>query len=334
MPLQLRRMRRFDNYPFYLYDVGVNKFMGFAIDEKYLHALREVLPDTQIYLDEPMARHTTFHIGGNADVFVLPSSIEALVHILALAKRFSVPVTILGNGSNVLVQDGGIRGTVISFGKPFSRIERKGTHIKAEAGAALGAVSLFAASHSLQGMEFAVGIPGSLGGAVYMNAGAYDGEMSQIVCAVTAVTPEGEIVRYDASELGFSYRHSIFQDNNAIICEIELVLQEGDVAGIQEKIADFTKRRMEKQPLDKPSAGSTFKRPPGLFAGTLIDKAGLKGLTIGGAQVSEKHAGFVVNIGNATAKDVLSVIEEVQARVKQEHGVVLIPEIRIIGERA
>lgn len=308
--------------------------MGYTIDDNFIKAMRMELPEEQVLTDESMARHTTFRIGGNADVFVLPASIEELLAVLKLTKRYSVPLTVLGNGSNVLVRDGGIRGAVVSFGKPFSYIEMEGAHIKAGAGAMLGTVSLFAANHALSGLEFAVGIPGSLGGAVFMNAGAYDGEMSQVISEVTAVTPEGEIRRYRTKEMDFSYRHSVFQQNGHIICEIELTLRESKVAAIQEKMAEFTRRRMEKQPLDKPSAGSTFKRPPGFFAGTLIDEAGLKGFTVGGAQVSGKHAGFVINKGGATAADVLSLIEEIQRRIEEKNGIRLTPEIRIIGEDA
>ena len=308
--------------------------MGYTIDDNFIKAMRMELPEEQVLTDESMARHTTFRIGGNADVFVLPASIEELLAVLKLTKRYSVPLTVLGNGSNVLVRDGGIRGAVVSFGKPFSYIEMEGAHIKAGAGAMLGTVSLFAANHALSGLEFAVGIPGSLGGAVFMNAGAYDGEMSQVISEVTAVTPEGEIRRYRTKEMDFSYRRSVFQQNWHIICEIELTLRESKAAAIQEKMAEFTRRRMEKQPLDKPSAGSTFKRPPGLFAGTLIDEAGLKGFTVGGAQVSGKHAGFVINKGGATAADVLSLIEEIQRRIEEKNGIRLTPEIRIIGEDA
>ncbi len=306
--------------------------MRHLINGNFIKALLKVMSEEQVFTNEPMARHTTFRIGGNADVFLLPASTENLLEVLRLVKQYSVPLTILGNGSNVLVRDGGIRGAVVSFGKPFAHIEMDGTRIIAGAGATLGAVSLFAASRSLSGLEFAVGIPGSLGGAVFMNAGAYDGEMSRVVSGVAAVTPEGEILRYLAKEMDFGYRHSVFQKNGHIICEIELALEKGEPAAIQEKMAEFTKRRMEKQPLDKPSAGSTFKRPPGLFAGTLIDEAGLKGFTIGGAQVSEKHAGFVINKGGATAADVLALIEEIQRRIEEKNGVRLIPEIRIIGE--
>ena len=306
--------------------------MSYAIDKKYIEALRGVITEEQIFINEPMARHTTFHIGGNADVFILPASIEELLLILKMTKQYSVPLTILGNGSNVLVRDGGIRGTVISFGKPFAHIENRGTNIIAEAGATLGTVSLFAASHALSGLEFAVGIPGSLGGAVFMNAGAYDGEMSQVVKKVTAVTSDGKTIQYDAKEMEFGYRHSIFHENGHIICKVELALHEEEPTAIQKKMTDFTKRRMEKQPLDKPSAGSTFKRPPGFFAGTLIDQAGLKGFSVGGAQVSEKHAGFVINKGGATASDVSTLIREVQQRIEEKSGVRLMPEVRIIGE--
>ncbi len=308
--------------------------MGYTIDGNYIKTLRETLTEEQVLTDEPMARHTTFRIGGKADVFVLPASIDELLEVLQLTKRYSVPLTVLGNGSNVLVRDGGIRGAVVSFGKPFSHMEREGSRIRAEAGATLGTVSLFAASHALSGLEFAVGIPGSLGGAVFMNAGAYDGEMSRVVSGAVIVTPEGEIRRYRAEEMDFGYRHSVFQQNGHIICEIELALEKGEPVAIQEKMAEFTRRRMEKQPLDKPSAGSTFKRPPGLFAGTLIDEAGLKGFSVGGAQVSEKHAGFVINKGGATAADVLALIEEVQRRIEEKNGVRLTPEIRIVGEDA
>ena len=305
--------------------------MGYTIDGNYIKALREALPEKQVLTDESMACHTTFRIGGKADVFVLPASIEELLEVLRLTKRYSIPLTILGNGSNVLVRDGGIRGAVVSFGKPFSHIEREGARIRAGAGATLGTVSLFAASHALSGLEFAVGIPGSLGGAVFMNAGAYDGELSRVISGVAAVTLEGEILRYRAEEMDFGYRHSVFQQNGHIICEIELSLKEGEPAAIQEKMAEFTRRRMEKQPLDKPSAGSTFKRPPGLFAGTLIDEAGLKGFSVGGAQVSPKHAGCVVNTGGATCRDVLRLMDHIRETVLARSGIELEPEVRIVG---
>jgi UDP-N-acetylmuramate dehydrogenase len=200
------------------------------------------------------------------------------------------------------------------------------------AGTILGAVSKWAGENSLTGMEFAVGIPGSVGGAVFMNAGAYDGEMKNVVTGVTAVSFDGKIFHYDANQLGFAYRHSIFQDNNQIICEIELSLEKGNQEEISSKMKDFTQRRIQKQPLEFPSAGSTFKRPEGYFAGTLIEQTGLKGFRIGGAEVSPKHAGFVVNTDHATAADVLELIHEVQRRVNEKHHVMLQPEVRMIGK--
>jgi UDP-N-acetylmuramate dehydrogenase len=204
--------------------------------------------------------------------------------------------------------------------------------VVAGAGASLGDVSRYAARHGLTGLEFAVGIPGSIGGAVFMNAGAYDGEIGQVVSAATAVCPGSRMVRFSHAELQFGYRHSVFQDNGCIVCEVELSLGNGENNVIQERMGDFTRRREAKQPVEMPSAGSTFKRPPGYFAGTLIEEADLKGLRIGGAQVSEKHAGFIINAGGATAADVLALIGEVQRRVQEKFGVRLQPEVRIIGE--
>ena len=232
------------------------------------------------------------------------------------------------------MRDGGIRGAVVKFNHPMSSIRVEGTKIIAGAGALLKDVSAAAAEHGLTGMEFACGIPGSLGGAVFMNAGAYDGEMKNVVSRVRSVTIDGTCKERDAAAIDLGYRHSIYQTNGEAICEVELQLKEGDKEAINAKIDDFTERRETKQPLEMASAGSTFKRPTGYYAGTLIQETGLKGLTVGGAQVSKKHAGFVVNIGNATAKDVLGLIHEVQRRVKEAHGVELHPEVRIIGEDA
>ena len=301
-------------------------------DPAFLTLLRETLAEGEMMTGEPMSRHTTFRIGGPADIFVSPSSTEELAKVLALAKEYGVPVTIIGNGSNILVRDGGIRGLVISFGKPFSKIERKDNSVFAWAGATLGAVSLFAAGQRLSGLEFAVGIPGSLGGAVFMNAGAYGGEISQVIREVLVMTKKGEVKKRGAETLSFGYRHSVFQENGEIVCGALLALKEGDESEIKERMADYTRRRMEKQPLEKPSAGSSFKRPTGNFAGTLIEKSGLKGFGVGGAQVSEKHAGFIINRGGATAADVLALMAEVRRRVEEESGVQLEPEIRIIGE--
>lgn len=299
----------------------------------FLKKLCEVIPDPQrVLCDEPMANHTTFRIGGPADWLVLPASIEEIVAVLAVAKSESVPVTVLGRGSNVLVSDKGIRGLVLRLGKYMSRIHHDGTLVYAGAGASLGDVSRYAAKLSLSGLEFAIGIPGTIGGAVFMNAGAYEGEMRQVVSAVTALCRDGVLTRYCREELDFGYRHSVFSDNQNLICEVELQLTPGDETAIRSKMDDCTFRRNSKQPVELPSAGSVFKRPPGYYAGTLIEQTGLKGLTIGGAQVSEKHAGFIVNIGGATAQDVLAVIHEVQRQVYEKFSVRLEPEIRQIGE--
>lgn len=300
--------------------------------EDFLRKLKLIIPEHRLLIDEPLARHTTFKIGGPADFLAMPASIAEVAAILDLAKEYDVPVTTLGNGSNVLVLDKGIRGLAMKFGKDMAYIRHKGTTIIAGAGAMLASVSRYAADQKLTGMEFAVGIPGSIGGAVFMNAGAYEGEMSCVVSAVACVCENGKIRRFSGYESEFSYRHSIFQDNGCTICEVELALKEGDPTAIRSKMAEYINKRQTKQPVEMPSAGSTFKRPPGHYAGTLIDKAGLKGLAVGGAQVSTKHAGFIVNTGGATAKDVLTLIKEVQRRVHETYGVNLQPEIRIIGE--
>lgn len=301
--------------------------------EKFVQQLYTMLSAAQVRLDEPLANHTTFKIGGPADVLVLPATLEEVSHVLKTARRCQLSITILGNGSNVLVLDGGIRGVVLKINSEMSTISHEGSRMYAQAGALLADVSMYAARVGLSGMEFAVGIPGSIGGAVFMNAGAYSGEMSQVVDAVSAVCPNGSIRRFTAQELGFSYRHSIFQDEHSVICEVELLLQDGKLPEIEGKMQDYTQRRESKQPLEMPSAGSTFKRPPGFFAGTLIEQAGLKGFQLGGAQVSAKHAGFVINAGGATAQDVLDLIEEVQRRVYAHAGVMLQPEVRILGEK-
>ncbi len=298
------------------------------LEESFGKKLAEFLNREQFIFNAPMAEHTTFKIGGAADVLIFPSNAQEVSQIFKLIEEFKLPCTILGNGSNVLVLDNGIRGVVVKFSdKFFGNIRNEGTKIIASAGAKLKDVSNFAAENNLSGVEFAVGIPGSIGGAVFMNAGAYDGEMKNVVAQVTAVSPEGELKTFIKL-----FVQSIFQSNGYAICEVELNLTQGDGAEIKNKMADFTQKRESKQPLELPSAGSTFKRPKGYFAGTLIDQTGLKGLRVGGAMVSEKHAGFVVNVGNATAADVLNLIEEVRRRVHEVHGVNLTPEVRIIGE--
>ena len=302
-------------------------------EETFQDELSRFLTKRQYIFHAPMNEHTTFKIGGAADVLIFPSTPNEVAMVFKLAEKFQIPCTVLGNGSNVLVLDNGVRGAVVKFtDKFFGGIRLEDGKIIAGAGAKLKDVSNFAAENSLTGMEFAVGIPGSIGGAVFMNAGAYDGEMKNIVYSVKAVSRAGEISDFHGEEMALGYRQSIFQTNGCAICEVTLRLSRGDSQEIKNKMADFTERRESKQPLELPSAGSTFKRPKGYFAGTLIDKTGLKGLKVGGAMVSEKHAGFVVNVGGATAADVLNLIEEVKRRVKEAHGVMLTPEVRIIGE--
>lgn len=294
--------------------------------------LSRILQPSQILKNEAMAKHTTFRIGGPADYFLMPSTTEEVLAIIELAHKTDMPIMFLGNGSNLLVRDGGIRGAVIHFGKSMDGIVRDNNKLIVGAGCLLKDVAAAAAEAKLTGFECFVGIPGSIGGAVFMNAGAYGGEIESVVTAVTAVCPCGTVRRYLREELDFGYRHSIFQENGCAICEVEVTLKEGEQVSIQEKLDDLTERREARQPLDMPSAGSTFKRPAGYFAGTLIDQTGLKGLRVGGAEVSKKHAGFVVNAGGATAKDVVSLIKEVQRRVYEAHGVRLEPEVKMIGE--
>ena len=283
-------------------------------------------------INEPVSKHTSFRIGGPADVLILPTNTEELADIMEVIRKEAVDITIMGNGSNLLVRDKGIRGVVVKIGNNLKNIICDGENIVAEAGVSLGAVSNQAAIRGLTGLEFAVGIPGSLGGAVYMNAGAYDGQMQDVVTAVTVLTKKGEFKRIPSTELSFAYRSSALQNTDDIITSVDMHLVKGQPSAISVKMADFTNRRTTKQPLDFPSAGSMFKRPPGYFAAALVEEAGLKGYKVGGAQVSEKHSGFVINRGNATAKDVLQLIKDVQDKVYAKSGQKLIPEVKIIGK--
>lgn len=301
-------------------------------NEKFVAELQKILTPEQLLLDEPMSSHTTFRIGGPADYLIFPSSLPQLKQIFQLLRAYDIPFLVLGNGSNVLVRDKGVRGAVIKFNKLFSKIRQEDSTLIVEAGALLKDVSNFAADAGLTGLEFAVGIPGSTGGAVFMNAGAYDGEMKNVVSKVRSVSPAGSFAELAVEDLELGYRRSIFHYTGQIICEVELSLTKGNPDEIRAKMNDLTTRRESKQPLEMPSAGSTFKRPKGYFAGTLIDQTGLKGLRVGDAMVSTKHAGFVVNAGHATAADVLALIEEVKKCVYAAHGVKLYPEVRIIGE--
>lgn len=286
-----------------------------------------------VYYNEPMSKHTSFRIGGNADCLVNSVSEDELAEVVRYCQSGSIPYYVMGNGSNILVGDNGIRGVVIKLSSGMSEAEVSGEYIKAQSGVLLSKLANTAMKNSLTGMEFAGGIPGTLGGGVFMNAGAYGGEMKDIVESVRYFnTADGSICTADKSELDFGYRHSVFCGSDNIILSATLKLCFGHAEEIKTRMSELAAKRKEKQPLDMPSAGSTFKRPVGYFAGKLIEDSGLKGYTVGGAAVSEKHSGFVVNKGGATARDVLNVISHVQSVVKDKFGVELEPEVRMIGE--
>lgn len=292
----------------------------------------EELPELEYVKDEPMSRHTSFRIGGPARRMAYPKTGEELSHVLHLAKECGAEVFLLGNGTNLLVADEGLDRLVVDTTKYLQKIELldDGVTIRAQAGANLAAIAVFAWKNSLMGLEFAHGIPGSLGGAVVMNAGAYNGEMAQVVRKVTALMPDGEIRTLSAEELDFRYRHSVFSDCDAVVLSAEIELAHGDEKAIRAEMDGLMQRRRSSQPLEFPSAGSTFKRPTGYFAGPLIEKNGFKGVRVGGAEVSEKHAGFVINRGGATCADVLALIEQIRSTVLEKDGVLLEPEVKII----
>ena len=285
----------------------------------------------QVLSNVQMRDYTTLKLGGPADWLGFPASGEEVCGMLMEAREKDIPVTILGHGSNVLVLDGGIRGLVIRMGRGMNRTEVSGNTILVQAGTMLGTVAAIAADNKLTGLEFASGIPGTAGGGVIMNAGAYGGELSQVVRSVTGVTPEGTIRKLDKSELDFGYRQSILQRNGMVVTQVVFELKNGNHEQIYETMSELNRRRAEKQPLDVPSAGSTFKRPEGTFAAALIDQCGLKGYSIGGAKVSTKHAGFLINTGDS-AKDYLDLVRAVQRIVEERTGIRLETEIRIIGE--
>lgn len=281
----------------------------------------------------PMARFTTFHVGGPADVLVNIDSAKEIAIALRAAKSAGVPVTIIGNGSNLLVRDGGIRGLVVRISRAMSDVTREGDALRVQAGAALPAVAGFAQRNGLQGLAPLAGIPGTIGGGVIMNAGAYGGELSQVVTRVDAIAlSDGKPIAFEGDALRFSYRHSAMMDAGVIVTDVTLRLSPGDPDAIAAETEELLAARRARQPLELPSAGSTFKRPQGAFAAKLIEDAGLKGLRVGDAQVSEKHAGFIVNLGSATAGDILALMDEVTHRVRDASGVTLEPEVRILGE--
>ena len=294
--------------------------------------LLNILDKEDIKIDEPMKKHISFKVGGPADVLVKPKTEEQLKEIIKFVKNENIPFLIIGNGSNLLVKDGGIRGVVIELSNNFNYFEIDGNIVKVQAGALLSIVGKAVLKESLKGFEFAAGIPGTLGGALAMNAGAYGGEMKHIVKLVRLMDMDGNIVNFTNEQMEFDYRKSILSREEYVVLSAEIELEKGDYEEIKATMMHFTQQRVTKQPLSLPSAGSTFKRPPGHFAGKLIEDCGLRGLTLRGAQVSEKHCGFVVNLGDATAKDLLDLMYVVKSTVKSKFGVMLEEEVKILGE--
>ena len=293
--------------------------------------LSKCCPGLELLKNEPMARHTTFRIGGPVLLMARPATEEQVVESVKLARENEVPLVVLGNGSNLLVADEGVQAFVVDM-TGLNRLERTGEReITAGAGVTLARLASFAAGEGLAGLEFASGIPGTLGGGVLMNAGAYGGEMAQVVRRTRYLTPEGTVKEAVGEEHDFSYRHSVFSQGDKVILSSVLELEPGKAEDIRARMAELAQKRKTKQPLEYPSAGSMFKRPQGHFAAALIEQCGLKGFTVGGAQVSEKHAGFVINRDNATCADVLSLVKEVQRRVKEQTGVKLGMEVRRLG---
>lgn len=296
------------------------------------NALNEIYAKHEILIDEAMSNHTSFKIGGKVKVLVIPSRFEQINKTLKLCHALNQPFLIMGNGSNILVEDKGIDALVIKISEALSGVTFEDDLVIAESGILLSKLSKLVLRESLQGFEFASGIPGTLGGAIFMNAGAYGGEMKDVIEWVEVMTLDGEILKVDRDHLEFGYRTSVVKDRNYIVLRVGIRLSRGDMQGIIDCTNELTKKRVSKQPLELPSAGSTFKRPPGHYAGQLIEEAGLRGLRRGDAQVSEKHCGFIVNLGNATCDDVLELISVVQKVVYDTFGVELEREVRIFGK--
>ena len=303
-----------------------------SVNQEIIKCFNDLLGKEKVRISEPMNRHTTFRIGGPADYFLLPSTAEEVKKILEICKEKELPYFILGNGSNLLVSDEGYCGVIIQLYRNYGGITVEGTDIRAGAGALLSQIASAAKNASLTGFEFAGGIPGTLGGAVVMNAGAYGGEMKDVLKEVTVMTEQGEIMTIPAEKLEMGYRTSLVKKAGYLVLEAVISLKAGDVEEIKANMKDLTEKRVSKQPLEYPSAGSTFKRPEGYFAGKLIMDAGLRGYQVGGAQVSEKHCGFVINKGNATAADVCGLMKDVQEKVQEQFGVTLEPEVKFLGE--
>ena len=302
------------------------------MNQKVIEKFWNLLGKDRVLVDEPMKRHTTFRIGGPADFFLLPSTVDEVRGILEICREEELPYFILGNGSNLLVSDKGYRGVIIQLYRNFSNISVEGNEICASSGALLSQIAAAARNASLTGFEFAGGIPGTLGGAVFMNAGAYGGELKDVLKEAVVMTEQGEILTLPVEKLDMGYRTSRIKKAGYLVLEARLVLEQGDMDKIRDITKDLTEKRVSKQPLKYPSAGSTFKRPEGYFAGKLIMDAGLRGYQVGDAQVSEKHCGFVINKGNATAADVLTLIENVREKVQEQFGVTLEPEVKFLGD--
>ena len=300
--------------------------------KEFYNQLIHIIDETKVKLDESMANHTTFRIGGNADIFVTPTNIEEIKEIIALCQEHEMPFYIVGNGSNLLVGDKGYRGLIIQIYSEMNQIIVEDDYIKAEAGALLSKIASKALANSLTGFEFASGIPGTLGGAVFMNAGAYGGEMKDILYSVTALTPDGTIMVIPKEELELGYRTSVVSKRKYIVLSAMIKLQQGEKQKISDRMEELKEQRTTKQPLEFPSAGSTFKRPVGHFTGKLIQEAGLCGFQVGGAAISEKHCGFVINKDHATAKDVVALMQQVSEKIEEQFGVILEPEIKKLGE--
>ena len=292
---------------------------------------KEFYKSENVILDAEMKNYVHFKVGGPADILLIPENKEQVIKSVEICKENNIPYYIVGNGSNLLVRDGGVKGVVIKLNK-VNNIKVYGETVEAESGAMLKDVSSVAVENSLTGFEFACGIPGTVGGAVFMNAGAYDGEISHVIESAEVIDNNGEIKILTKEELELGYRSSIVMKKHYVVLSARFNLKHGEVRKIKEMVQDLTCKRESKQPLEYPSAGSTFKRPTGYYAGKLIQDAGLKGYSIGGAEVSEKHSGFVINKNNATAKDILDLIAHIQNEVKKQFGVDLHPEVRIIGE--
>ena len=302
------------------------------MNQSFYDKLNNVIGRDSILIDEPMSRHTTFRVGGPADFFVTPKAKEEVRDVIRICKEAGMPYYIIGNGSNLLVSDAGYRGVIVQIYKEMNEVKVEGDLVKAQAGALLSGIAAKALGAELSGFEFASGIPGTIGGACMMNAGAYGGEMKDVLESVTVLTGKGKIIELGRNELELGYRTSVIAKKGYIVLGAALKLERGDGEKIKTYMDELKEKRVTKQPLEYPSAGSTFKRPEGYFAGKLIEDAGLRGFQVGGAQVSEKHCGFVINRDHATAADIMELMRQVQIRVKENSGVDLEPEVKRLGD--